>query len=264
MKKNLVIVLLSFIISYNAQVESDKKKNQKLIIEECITNCSKKINFYMFMNDYQACIDKGIAKDSTIAYLWQQKCMPYFKVKKYAVGMRFLNKAVELDKFRYLAYRGFMNCIFVKDYENAIADFTEAVSLYGNNYEMDHTYNFYIALSYLQLNRFEEAENLFKSEIESQKLEKGFVHHLMLFYFGISQFEQSKWAEANATFDLALKDYNTFSDAQYYKALSLIKLNKYNEAQALFKLSQENFKKGYSINEDNTIYEDYPYHYKWR
>ena len=44
---------------------------------------------------YQYCLKKKKKKDSTIAYLWQQKAMPYFKARKYSIGKPFLDKAVQ-------------------------------------------------------------------------------------------------------------------------------------------------------------------------
>src|SRR5690606_33299861 len=106
---------------------------------------------------YQECLDAGIKKDSTIAYLWQQKAMPYFKVKKYEVGMQYIDKAVALDTKRYQSYRAFIKCIFAKTYKEAIIDFEQCIADWGDNFEMDHSYSFYIGLSYLQLNEFDKA-----------------------------------------------------------------------------------------------------------
>ncbi|WP_317044770.1 hypothetical protein [Olleya sp. Bg11-27] len=88
--------------------------------------------------------------------------MPYFKAKKYEVGMTYLDKAVLYKPERWLSYRAFIKCIFAKTYKSAIVDFEECIKREGNTYVMDHTYRFYIALSYLQLNEFEKAENLLK------------------------------------------------------------------------------------------------------
>ena len=48
---------------------------------------------------------------------------------------------------------------------------------------MDHTYNFHIALSYLQLNEFEKAAKIFAKDIEEQVTQWGEdgYHHLDLF-----------------------------------------------------------------------------------
>lgn len=257
----LRLILLIYILIVNFCLA--QKTNQDLIIEEFVTNCSKKVYFWAYLNDYQACLDNGIKKDSTIAYLWQQKAMPYFKVSKYEVGMKYLDKAVFYDKKRWLSYKGFINCIFVKNYQQAILNFEEAIALVGNNYEMDHPYDFYIALSHLQLNNFVLAEEMFKTIIDRQIKEKGFTHHLVLFYHGITKYEQQKWQEAIDAFDLALNEFKNFSDVKFYKAFALAKLGKYEYVNQLLEESKQDYKNGYTINEDNAIYETYPYQKKW-
>jgi len=239
-------------------------ESQQQIIDSYLKNCAWHYNYMSNMKAWQACIDEGLEKDSTIAYLWQQKAMPYYKVRKYTVGKPFLDKAVKYDKRRYLPYRGFMKCIFSKDYHGAIADFEEAISLYGNHFEMDHTYRFYIGLSYLQLNEFEKAEKTFDQDRHEQQEKYGDdLHHNFLFYHGISKLEMEKWEEAIILFDETLNIYPTFSDAMYYKAIALLRLEKFDEAVSLMEKAKTEGKKGNTINEANVVYEMYPYQVIW-
>lgn len=245
-----------------AEIEIIKQK-QDLIIEEHLTNGALKYGVYS--SERQAEIDKGLAKDSTIAYLWQQKAMPLFKQGKYELGMVFIDKAVKYDRLKYQDYRAFIKCIFAKTYREAIKDFEDCKARFGNNYVMDHTYDFHIALSYLQLNEFEKAEGIFKIDYEKQLLEHGedWLHPVDLFYYGISKFEQHKYEEAIELFDLALSIHPKFSDVQYYKAIGLYKVGKTDEAAELMEIAEFNAKQGYSFNEDNAIYERYPYQVRW-
>ncbi len=120
---------------------------------------------------------------------------PLMKKGKFELGLEYLDQAVKYDTLHWLAYRGFMKCIFAHQYKSAIEDFEECKRLYGNNIEMDHSYNFYIALSYLQLNQFSKAETIFEEDIELLNSNKGYdwVHHLDLFYLAISKYEQKKY-----------------------------------------------------------------------
>jgi tetratricopeptide (TPR) repeat protein len=219
------------------------------------------------MNEWQDCLNEGLKKDSTVAYFWQQKAMPYFKAKKYEVGMKYLDKAVLLDAQRWQPYRAFIKCIFQKSYNESIADFKDCINKWGNQYEMDHTYKFYIAICYLQLNNFNEAEFLLKEYIDNMLKKNGeeWVHPTALFYHGISLYEQKKYDEAISIFDKALKIYKNFSDVKIYKAVCMARLGKNNaDVMNLLKEGKEDAKLGYSINEDNIIYETYPYQKKWR
>lgn len=217
------------------------------------------------MKEWQDCLDEGLKKDSTIAYLWQQKAMPYFKSRKYEIGMPFLDKAVQYDAERWQAYRGFMKCIFSKSYKDAIADLEDCKKKFGNGYVMDHSYGFYIAISYLQLNEFEKAENYLKNYVDEMfQKRQGLEHPTALFYLGIAKYELGKYDDAITEFDKALKNFPNFPDAKFYKAICLLKQNKKEECQKLIDESKADYKLGYRLNEDNTIYEKYPYQVKWK
>jgi tetratricopeptide (TPR) repeat protein len=262
MKKIILLVtLFSFSISF---AQEGKNAAQEKIIEEFLTNCAQRYNYNTRMSDWQNCLDNGLAKDSTIAYLWQQKAMPYFKARKYEVGMPFLDKAVKYNAERWQPYRGFMKCVFSKSYKDAIEDLEDCKKKFGNGYVMDHTYDFYIGISYLQLNEFEKAEKILQNYVdEIYKNRDKLEHPTAYFYLGIAKFELKKIDEAIAVFDKALKVYPNFSDVKFYKAICLIRNEKIEEAKTLLKESEADYKIGYKLNEDNTIYETYPYQKKW-
>lgn len=240
------------------------KEHQDSIIEKHLKNGAWQKGLYS--QEWQEEIDKGLEKDSTIAYLWQQKAMPLFKQGKYELGMQYLNKAVQFDRNNeWQEYRAFMYCIFSKRYKEAIKDFEDCKRKYGNSYVMDHSYNFYIALSKLQLNKFSEAEVLLEKDINHQVQQHGedLVHHLDLLYLGISRYEQGKYELAITAFERALDKYPQFSEALYYAAKSKRRLGKLNEAKELMKKAKTYGKLGHSINEDNSLYERYPYQIRW-
>ncbi len=264
----MIFALLIFLqcrgqASIEKESSESKKNMQDSIIKVHVTNCAEKFNYRLQMREWQNCLDKGLKKDSTIAYLWQQKAMPYFKARKYEVGMEYLDKAVLYDERSWLSYRAFIKCIFAKTYKEAIIDFERCIKTEGNTYVMDHTYQFHIALCYLQLNEFKKAEVIFKKDIEEQEQEWGEAHYLDLFYYGISKYEQSKWEEAIIAFDKSLKQYNQFSDVKYYKALCMGHLSKIQEFKSLMQESKADRGMGYTINEDNSVYETYPYQVRW-
>ena len=273
MKRTVTMGLLRFnilLFSVGCSCQNEKhgdkivrdQPSQEAIIEKYATNCAHNYNYYL--PEWQECLNAGLQKDSTIAYLWQQKAMPYFKQKKYEAGFQHLQKAVLYDRKRYLPYSAFINCIFARRYGQAIAEFEQCIKLNGNSYEMDHTYRFYIALSYLQLNKFSEAEKVFKEDIADQSQKYGEAHYLDRFYYGIALYEQKRWVDAIAQFDVSLIVYTEFSEARYYKSLCLARLGQLKQSDILMKEAASYAKSGYSINEDNAIYEDYPYKVAWK
>lgn len=126
--------------------QSDKivvdKAREEQIINEHLKNGVWK-HFY-YSQEWQSEIDKGLAKDSTIAYLWQQKAMPMFKQGKYEIGMAYIDKAVEYDSAKWQEYRAFIKCVFAKTYKDAITDFEDCKIRFGDRYVMDHTYDYYL------------------------------------------------------------------------------------------------------------------------
>ena len=265
MKKLLfffTFMFFCFSVAFGQSLSDNEKAKaalQKKLIEEYHKECANKLNYYT--PEWQECLDAMIAKDSTVAYFWQQKGMPYFKKQQYEIGLRYLDKAVELDPDSWQGYRAYLKCVFVKDHHGAIEDFEACKKRHANGYEMDHSYDFYIALSYLQLAEYKKAENLFRQELEEMAKSSGenFLHHLDIFYYGIALYEQKEWQLAIEQFDRALKKYPEFSDAKYYKSFALKRLGKEEEARKLYLEAKKDFEEGYTINEDNVIYEIYPY-----
>ncbi len=240
-----------------------KEAVQDSLIEQYLTNCATQFNYRFQMQEWQDCLDRGLEEDSTVAYFWQQKAMPYFKARKYEVGMKYLDKAVLNKPERWLSYRAFIKCIFSKQYKEALVDFEKCVEMEGNSYEMDHTYNFHIALCHLQLNHFKKAEKIFKKDILEQEEQWGEAHFLDIFYYGMSLYEQEKWEEAIRQFDKALEQYPTFSDVKYYKAFAVRRLGKMNEFKTLLFEAKKDAENGNTFNEANSIYEPYPYQIVW-
>ena len=51
--------------------------------------------------------------------------------------------------------------------------------------------------------------------------------------------------------------------SRFYKAVCLKKLGKPEEAKIYDELAEKNGRRGFTINEDNAIYERYPYQMRW-
>ena len=263
---SLFILFNLLVITGHGQItdqSNNKGLSQRAIIQKYCLDPVKEYGFYS--SEFRDEIDKGLKLDSTIAFLWEKKSEPLMKMGKYEIGMEYLDKAVQYDTIEWLAYRGFMKCIFAHQYRSAILDFEEAKKMFGNNIEMDHSYDFHIALCYLQLHQFSKSELFFENDINRLENEKDFdwVHHLDLFYLGISKYEQKKYEDAIKTFDLALSKYPEFSEAQFYKAICLKRLGRSEEYKSLKEAAIRNGKKGYTINEDNVVYVRYPYQINW-
>jgi tetratricopeptide (TPR) repeat protein len=256
-----VLILFSFSSFSNAQ-------NKKLTRDEIIDRYLKKGAWYYptYSQEWQQKIDEGLKLDSTIAYLWQQKGMAMLKSMKYQEGIKCLDKAVRYDPEEWLEYRAFMNCIYVKDYPAAIRDLEQCKKISPLKFVMDHSYNFYLSLCYLQLNQFKAAEDLLEAETKKDRGPHGedYTHYLTYFYLAIAKFEQNRPEESILDFDKSLYIYSHFSDAKFYKASALQKLWKLEESKRLFDEAKADFDAGYTINDTNASYERYPYQVNWK
>ncbi len=109
-------------------------------------------------------------------------------------------------------------------------------------------------------NEYQKAESILQNYVyEIYKNRQQLEHHTAYFYLGIAKYELKKYDEAIAIFDKALKIYPNFSDVKYYKHICLMFLGQNEQAKELYAQVKEDFKLGYKLNEDNTIYEIYPY-----
>ncbi|MGJ8735088.1 tetratricopeptide repeat protein [Zobellia laminariae] len=213
--------------------------------------------------NYQKYLDSVLLIKPDSAYFWQQKAMPLYKARKYSVGKPFLKKAADLYPEKYLSYSAFMKCLFSKEYEESIEEFMDMKERFGDSYVMDHTYNFYIALDYLQLNRFDEAKAFLLKSKEQQFADfpddppYEACHYMDWFYLGIAEMELKNYEEGIKMFDTSLQVYTNFADAIYYKAVCMKWLGKMDDAKILLEEAIKN--KENTINEDQVFYEIYPY-----
>lgn len=64
---------------------------------------------------------------------------------------------------------------------------------------------------------------------------------------------------AISLFNMALKSYPQFPDAKFYKAICYDHLGDTATAKIVINDGLADYKKGFTNNEDNEVYEDYPY-----
>ena len=256
---------LMSLVSCKGQIENAANTNtQDEIIEKYLKNGAW--NHHYLTKEWNEWINKGIQADSTIAYLWQQKALPFWKQKKYSLAIKYYDKAVKYDRQRWLSRLAFLKCVFAKDYEGALTDIKTYIKEYGTTLEQDHSLEFYMGLCYLQLNQFDKAFETLNQNVKAQEIEHGtdWVHYLDRYYLAIAYYEQSDYVNANSELDKVLKQYPGFSDAQYYKSICLNYLGKKEEAMKIADIGKSNYHMGKTFNEDSNIYEMYPYQITWQ
>jgi len=262
MKKCFLLFLL-LLSNYTFAQTTGNTAQQDTIIEKYLKKGA--YNYHYTQQGWDDHINLALKQDSTFAMLWQLKALPYWKTKKYDLAVECYNKAVRYDRANYLGRRGYLKCIFQKDYRSAISDMEAAVKEFGYGFQNDHSYSFYLALCHLQLNEFETAERILQKDFDKATEEHGedWIHFLDVFYMGIIQYELRNYDKAITYFDKTISTYNNFSDAKYYKGLCLIQKGDKTNAEILMREAKKNFEQGYTINEDDAMYESYPYKVNW-
>lgn len=259
---NLLLLISLPFVSFGQENMSEHKKDS--LKNRYYTNGVAKYHSYSAKFQFYADTLLHFFPDNP--EIWQQRAIPLFKSGKYEIGIKYLNKAVELDKKEYIAYRGFINCIFLKQHSQSIQDFKEAIALKGEGYEIDHPFAFYIGLNYLQMNQLDSAKYYLERsmEIERRSKSENFLSPTNWFYLGIVAYEQEKWQDALSYFDKALHLYSSFPEVKYFKALILNKLEQKELAITLLEEAVADYHCDYLFPEYNAVYEHYPYEIRKR
>jgi tetratricopeptide (TPR) repeat protein len=239
---------------------SDKKIRDSLS-EKYLDNGAEKYSYNG--PQWQLYCDSLIALCPNIGKAYQLKAIPYIKYGDYAKAFPLEDKAVELEPKNYTAYRGFLKCIFTKDYEGAIIDFKKAQQLTPNSYEMDHTYLFYEGLCNLELGNYSIAEENFKKDVNIQsegnpeKLKK--VHFNTFLYMGILYYEMKDNEKARENLQKCIAIYQTHPDANYYLGMLYKRENNTELKNKYLEIAKQSKTKGYNMNEGNVYYAYYPH-----
>ena len=231
---------------------------QDSLVTRYIENGAHKVG-YLSPRWAQYC-DSVLAVCPSVAYAYQQKAVPLIKDGKYAEAMPLEDQAAALDPPKWLAYRGFLKCIFTKDYEGALLDFQQVARLKPGSREMDHTYPFFEGLCNLELGNYQRAEANFQEDIRQQKGPDGTrdVHFNTLFYVGVLYLEMKKYALAESYLGQCLRAYPQHPEANYYLALTYQAQGSKALAQSYLWAAQKALASGYRLNEDNIYYANYP------
>lgn len=269
MEKLLTSFLSLFIVTHFCCCQTIKESSGKCDCNNKVVQDSlvfKYIENGALRTDYNTPIwqmycDSLIRICPNIAVAYQLKAIPFIKMGDYAKAFPLEDKAVALAPKEYMAYRGFLKCIFLKDYEAAIIDFQKAQELTPNSYEMDHTYFFYQGLCNLELKKYSIAEENFKQDILIQTggdTTKN-IHFNTLLYIGILYYEMKENEKAKSFLLKCLLQYKDLPDANYY--LGLVYKKEKNIALQTKYLQHAKLAKGkrYGLNEDNVYYVYYPH-----
>jgi tetratricopeptide (TPR) repeat protein len=194
-----------------------------------------------------------------ISGAYQGRALHFMATRNFEKLFENIDKAVTLDTIRWLPYRGYLHCILAKNYEKAIADFDEAEKRMPNAFTMDHSFSFYKAIASMEMGKFDQAENYFLKDIQTQKRGQGQndIHYNSLLYFGIMYYLSNELDKAQARLSECLQLYEQHPTANYYMGL-IMKATGNKQQAAYFQKAKQFMEEGYLINEPNSQLAPYP------
>jgi tetratricopeptide (TPR) repeat protein len=242
-------------------VSCDSKLFRDSLIRKYVDSGAEKLPYLYNNLSWDKYLDSILVICPNIAEAYQLKAVPAIKNGEYAKAYMLDEKAAQLDSQQFIPYLGFLQCIFTKDYQGAITHFNESLRILPGGAEMDHSFYFYLGICYLQLHQFSEAEKNFSLDISSQKAENptGEVHFNSILYMGLLKMESHQADSALIYFKDCLRVYKDLPEANYYLALTYKQQNKLDSTVKYLEIARQSVQDGYSMNEDNQFYVNYPY-----
>lgn len=203
--------------------------------------------------------DSLLAICPNIAEAYQEKSHPYVASGDYRSAFENMNKAVALDSNRWTGYRGYLHCIYSKNYEKAVLDLIAAEKITPNGFIQDHTYAFFTALSYMELGEYAKAETYFLKDLAQQRRgeAKNDIHFNSFLYFGMLYYRMNEYDLAEKYFRNCLQLYEQHPMANYYLAMTL-KVTGNSQKEIYFEKAKQYIQEGYKMNEPYT-YVNFPH-----
>ncbi len=176
----------------------------------------------------QRYLDKAIELDSLYVDALVEKSVSHNKRGQFAIGMKFLNKGVELDPVEHLGYRGFVKLYMLRDYFGALNDFLRLDELTPEFRDAPWGEDIYkvIGLSYLGMKEYKKALSYFKQSIEEVSKDNGeeWVESRTFIYYGVCAMKTQNLDDALQSFNTYIKYNPENPSGYYYKAKVLLDL----------------------------------------
>lgn len=261
LKIYLVQLCICFVLEGQTQVvDCTRSGIRDSLVNRFIVMGAERAGVFYTDPRWQLYCDSIVAVCENVAEAYQLKALPFVKYGDYLAAMPLLDKAVLYDTLQYLPYRGFIKCIFAKDYDGAIADFNLCQRLAGTGGVMDHAYSFYLGLCYLESGKPGLAWPYIAEDIQVQQGRGAGaeVHFNACLYAGIIQLELNSPDSAKYFLQRCLDQYPQHPEGNYYMALTMQRLGFPGDARRYAEAGRDGLIAGYRMNEDNIIYVNYP------
>lgn len=179
--------------------------------------------------------DSIIALNPNYDNAWFEKAAWSIKTGDYINYMKYINKAIEISNDRNLGYRGSIKLRFLRDYEGAIKDLNQLLSMYPNQRGIaawGTPVLIHLGKAYWQMEEYQTAIDYFDRYIreETEAYGEDWVDVNAFVYKGICLKKLGKYTKALEAFEKGIKYGGKFPDAYFHAGRTLIKLKKNRQA----------------------------------
>jgi tetratricopeptide (TPR) repeat protein len=180
-------------------------------------------------------IDSAINACPNNQLLWGHKATAYMIHGEYVEGVKYLDKAAELDPFYYLGNRAWYRMRHFHDYEGAINDFNAIEKRAGSTYVYVTSIHMYMlkGLAYKELGNNAKALESYDIAINDQIARNGpgWVGAYDYLYRGTLKFKMGDMDGAVEDLTLQVKQYEGLADTYYYRGLAYAAVGRKDEAR---------------------------------
>ena len=210
----------------------------------------QQVDVYSASPKSQYYLEKSLKADPTYARAWMQKAQPHLQKGEFAKGFKLLNEAVRLNKLEFIGYQGCAKLYFLHDSKGAIKDLIELDSLTPNFTDAPWGKDIYYHLGIAEKLRgdLNAALNYFDFSISNTIKEKGeeWVDVKVFLYRGIVHKELGNYEKAIADFDKGIFYFADFTEAMFYKGMTLYLMGNEKAAADYFYKAKKSFEAGYT------------------
>ncbi|MEM7297736.1 MAG: tetratricopeptide repeat protein [Bacteroidota bacterium] len=193
-------------------------------------------------------VKESMEFDSTDAGTWREFGTARVKRGILDEMYYYYEEAVKRKPEKWAGFRGYLYLYFYRDYPRAIADFNLGDEVAGQvEFSQGQSHDYMRGISYYGLKDYNSALDALNRYISKVTTEEGedWVDVYAMLYKGLSLMKLDRYDEAVIEFDRALKYYPKLSDCYYHKARIEASFKNYTEALELLDKSREYFNEGY-------------------
>lgn len=167
--------------------------------------------------------------DYSDAYFEQS--VAHNKYGNFATGFELLDKAVELDPYMHLGYRGYMKLRFLRDFDGALKDFNRLDNLTPNVIDAPwgEDIDFLRGECYFGKKDYQKAMDMFNRNIRNHTEEWVDINSMV--YLGLCEYELGNYEKSISEFNRALNQSEFTPEAYFGIAKAHLKLNNIEKAQ---------------------------------